>query len=200
MAKNSSGGLPASSGPARRRYAVLDRDGTIIVEKNYLSDPSQVELLSSAAKGLREMSSLGLGLVVVTNQSGIGRGYFTGSMLDQIHQRLTDLLGQHGVYLDGIYHCPHTPQDECECRKPKLDLLLRAAKENNFEPSACFVVGDKGSDIQLGKGVGATTILVNTGYGQETAKDPDVQPDFTVSGLSEVSETILSLLDPLPHS
>ena len=188
-----------SDGQNPRRYIVLDRDGTIILEKHYLSSPNQVELLSGAAEGLRDMSAMGFGLVVVTNQSGIGRGYFTEETLDRVNQKMIDLLGEHDVYLDGIYHCPHTPQDACSCRKPKPELLLKAAKDKHFDPSKCFVVGDKGSDIQLGKAVGATTILVNTGYGREAAKDFNVQPDFIVDGLSNVLENISHHLGPLPR-
>jgi D-glycero-D-manno-heptose 1,7-bisphosphate phosphatase len=183
-----------------KRFVVLDRDGTIIVEKNYLSEPDQVELLPGVAKGLRKLMAMGLGLLVITNQSGIGRGYFTESRLGQINRRMVDILYEYGVILNGIYHCPHTPQDECNCRKPRLGLLETAAKDKGFDPSTCFVVGDKGSDIELGNRAGATTILVTTGYGLETAKDTTVRPDFTVSGLDETSETILGILNPLPRN
>ena len=183
---------------AQQRFVVLDRDGTIIVEKNYLSEPDQVELLPGVVNGLQKLVDIGLGLVVVTNQSGIGRGFFTESKLKQINQRMTNLLSEHGIVLDGIYHCPHTPQDDCQCRKPRTGLLDMAAKENGFDPAACFVVGDKESDIELGKRAGATTILVTTGYGQETANNSAVQPDFTLPGLEETTDTILGLLNLSP--
>ena len=198
MPKGESG--DSSTAFPQKRFVVLDRDGTIIVEKHYISEPGQVELLPGTGKGLQKLSAVGLGLVVVTNQSGIGRGYFTESKLEQINRRMTDLLSKHGVVLDGIYHCPHTPQNDCQCRKPRLGLLDMAADDNGFDPATCFVVGDKESDIELGKRAGATTILVTTGYGQDTANDSTIRPDFTLSGLEETSETILGLLDPLPRT
>ena len=196
MPKEQLGDTPAHI--TQQRFVVLDRDGTVIVEKNYLSEPDQVELLPGVVNGLNKLAAVGLGLVVVTNQSGIGRGYFTESKLEQINQRMADLLSEHGIILDGIYHCPHTPQDDCQCRKPRTGLLDMAAKENYFDPANCFVVGDKGSDIELGKRARATTILVTTGYGQQTAKDSTVQPDFTLPGLEETTETILGLLNLSP--
>ena len=189
-----------SDNPSSRRCVVLDRDGTIIVEKNYLSAPDQVELLPGAAEGLKQMSAMGLGLVVVSNQSGIGRGYFTESRLQEVHQRMSDLLASHDVYLDAIYHCPHTPENGCACRKPRTGLLDRAANDCRFDPATCFVVGDKESDIKLGQGVGATTILVTTGYGKETAVTSKSVPDFTVDGLQEASQAILMICNSVPES
>jgi D-glycero-D-manno-heptose 1,7-bisphosphate phosphatase len=92
---------------SQRRFAVLDRDGTIIVERHYLSDASQVELIPGVAGGLRHLREMGLGLIVITNQSGIGRGFFDQARLDLIHQRLRELLQAEGVNLDDIYSCPH---------------------------------------------------------------------------------------------
>jgi D-glycero-D-manno-heptose 1,7-bisphosphate phosphatase len=149
----------------RLRFVALDRDGTIIVERQYLSSPEQVELLPGAAPGLRAMREMGLGLVVVTNQSAVGRGYFDMARLEEIHERLRQLLRAEGVELAGIYVCPHAPQDRCACRKPLPGLLLQAARELGFDPAAAVVIGDKPCDIELGRGLGASTILVRTGYG-----------------------------------
>ena len=155
----------------RRRWVVLDRDGTIIEEKHYLSDPGDVELIPGAAKGLRQLREMDLGLVVITNQSGIGRGYFDGARLDLIHQRVSELLALEEVYLDGFYHCPHLPEDNCLCRKPRTGLLELAAKDLDFDPQAALVIGDKASDVEMGQRVGATTLLVRTGYGAEVERD-----------------------------
>jgi D-glycero-D-manno-heptose 1,7-bisphosphate phosphatase len=168
---------------AGRRFVLLDRDGTINVERNYLATPAGVELLPGAAEGLRAMRALGLGLVVITNQSGIGRGLFDLETLQAIHARLDALLADAGVRLDGTYWCPHVPDDGCECRKPKPGLVLQAARELGFDPARAFVVGDKRVDIELGRGVGATTILVTTGYGAAEQLDPAVQPDAVVPDL-----------------
>ena len=178
----------------RRRFAVLDRDGTIIVERHYLSDPRQVELIHGAASGLREMSEMGLGLVVITNQSAIDRGFFDEARLDLIHQRLRELLDVEGVRLDGIYVCPHTPEDDCPCRKPRPGLIELAAKQLGFDPQACFVIGDKACDIELGQWVGATTFLVRTGYGAQVAAETTVTADHLVDDLWEAAQVVQRLL------
>lgn len=128
-----------------RRFVLLDRDGTLIVDRHYLADPQGVELLPGVGAGLRQMRELGLGLVVITNQSGVGRGYFTLEQVEQVHQRLGQLLAVEQVQLDGIYSCPHTPADGCSCRKPATGLVEKAASELDFEPQSCFVVGDRHS-------------------------------------------------------
>jgi D-glycero-D-manno-heptose 1,7-bisphosphate phosphatase len=152
---------------SQRRFVALDRDGTLIVERHYLSYPDQVELLPGAAQGLRQLRQLGLGLVIVTNQSGIGRGYFDEAQLTLIHQR----LGQ-----------------------PRPGLLQAAAQVWNFVPESCFVIGDKPSDIELGQQVGATTLLVRTGYGAQVATEGTTYPDYIVDDLAEAAKIIETLL------
>jgi len=180
---------------ARRRFVVLDRDGTINVERGYLSSLDQVELLPGAACGLRAMRNLGLGLIVITNQSAVGRGYFHAARLEEIHARLRELLAGEGVTIDGIYVCPHTPEDGCSCRKPLPGLIELAAEELAFDPTGCFVIGDKLSDIQLGSAVGATTLLVRTGYGAEAATSREVVADYVVDDLAAAAGVIASRLD-----
>ena len=169
-----------------RRFVLLDRDGTIIPERHYLADESQVELLPGVAGALRRLQQMGLGLVVLTNQSGIGRGLFDDARVQAIHRRLADLLAAAGVLLDGIYYCPHTPTDNCRCRKPETGLVELAAKELHFDPHTSFVVGDKPCDITLGQRIRATTFLVRTGYGQETASSNTTTPGFVIDGLGDV--------------
>src|SRR5262249_56145342 len=150
----------------RRRFVMLDRDGTLIYERHYLSDPDGVELLPGAAEALRALRELGLGLVVVTARSGVGRGFFDAASLDEIHARMNALLVARGVALDGIYVCPHVPADGCSCRKPGTALVARAAADLGFDPQEGFVIGDTAKDMQLGKRVGAATILVFTRYAE----------------------------------
>lgn len=184
-----------------RRFVLLDRDGTINVERQYLSHPKQVELLPGAVEGLRTMQSLGLGLVVVSNQSGIARGYFDEARVDAIHKRLEKLLLAEGVSLAGIFVCPHGPHDNCACRKPKPGMARAAAREYGFELRQTFVIGDKPSDIELGRAVGATTLLVRTGYGALWAAQHEgatllslshmsSPPDHIVADLREAAEVI----------
>jgi len=176
------------------RYVVLDRDGTLNYERHYLAVPNQLALLPGVGQGLRQLRELGLGLVVITNQSGIGRGFFDEVRLEAIHARLRELLEAEGVWLDGIYFCPHTPEDRCQCRKPATGLLERAAQELGFDPQACFVIGDKSCDIELGQRVGATTFLVRTGYGIEVEADSMVTPDYVVDDVLAAAQVIQCLL------
>jgi len=178
----------------RQRFAILDRDGTVIKEKHYLSDPDEVELIPGAAEGLRILREMDLGLVVLTNQSGLGRGYFNQATLDAVHERMTGLLAEEGVRLDGIYYCPHLPGEECDCRKPKDALLRRAAADLKFNPAKSFVIGDKPCDIELGRRVGATTILVATGHGSQFIHDPFVGADYVMDDLLAAAQAVRARL------
>ncbi|TAN58341.1 MAG: HAD family hydrolase [Rhodospirillales bacterium] len=164
-----------------RRFVLIDRDGTLNVERDYLSDPAGLELIPGAAEGLRLLRQLGFGLAVITNQSGIARGYFTPKDLDSIHARLAELLKYEEITLDGVYICPHGPDDDCDCRKPLPGLALQAAAELGFDPSQAFVIGDKAVDVDLGRAVGAKTILVRTGYGK--GYEGKCQPDHVADDL-----------------
>ena len=175
-------------------WVAVDRDGTIIQERHYLSDPDNVELIPGAAEGLRQLNKEGINIVVITNQSGSGRGYFDEPRLDQIHQRLTQLLETEAVHLKGIYFCPHTPEDDCLCRKPGIALLESAAMEMGLAPEACVVIGDKASDIQMGQRAGATTVLVRTGYGAEVEKSGIASPDHVANGLLEAAGIVQRLI------
>ena len=162
---------------------ILDRDGTLIEERHYLSDPAQVRVLDGVADALRAFEALGLQLVVVTNQSGIGRGLLDETRLGEIHGRMRRLLEDDGALLGPIYHCPHLPAAECGCRKPRPGLVQQAARELTFDPRACVVIGDKACDVQLGQALGARSILVRTGYGAEQASLCGDQADAVVDDL-----------------
>lgn len=177
-----------------RRFVLIDRDGTLNVEKNYLSDPDQLELIPGAGEALRRFKRLGLGVAVVTNQSGIARGYFDDKKLAEIHERLQSLIAAEGGLIDGIYLCPHGPQDDCTCRKPLPGMVDQAVSEHGFDPAKSFVIGDKAADIQLGRAVGATTVLVRTGYGFQVEQKGEADPDFVVDDLLQASMVIERLL------
>jgi D-glycero-D-manno-heptose 1,7-bisphosphate phosphatase len=172
---------------------VLDRDGTIIEEREYLSDPEQVTLIPGAAGALRELHQMGLGLVVITNQSGVGRGFFDQGQLERVHERLKQLLDREGVRLDGLYVCPHEPDDDCLCRKPKLGLLRKAAQDLGFRLENSIVIGDKESDIEMGREAGALTFLVTTGYGARFART--ARADFVVGDLAAAAESLRGLVE-----
>jgi D-glycero-D-manno-heptose 1,7-bisphosphate phosphatase len=174
----------------KRRFIVLDRDGTIIEEVPYLSDPKQIALIPGAGKALWELSDMGFGLVVITNQSAVGRGYFDVAQLTRIHYRLLEMLRAEKVTLDGLYYCPHTPQDQCFCRKPHTGLIQKASEDLNFDLSGSIVIGDKVSDIEMGCRVGAMTMLVRTGYGAQVAYEQKAAPDYIVDDLPAAVEVI----------
>jgi D-glycero-D-manno-heptose 1,7-bisphosphate phosphatase len=176
-----------------KRFVLLDRDGTIVAERNYLSHPDQIELIPGAAEGLKRLSQLGFGLLVITNQSGIARGYFDEGRLAQIHGRMCDMLAEHDIRLDGIYVCPHMPEDDCGCRKPRVGLVVTAAAELGFDPTGCFMVGDKPCDIELGRRVGAGTFLVRTGYGTQHESGKTAQADYVVDDLLGVARIIAQI-------
>jgi D-glycero-D-manno-heptose 1,7-bisphosphate phosphatase len=173
---------------AAPRTVILDRDGTIVVDRDYLDDPAQLQFLPGALEGLRLLRERGHRLVVVTNQSGVGRGRFPLARVAEVHARLGHLLREAGAAIDGIYYCPHRPEDRCECRKPKPALVLQAAAELGFEPAASVVIGDKSSDIELGRNLGATTMLVSaTG---RTSDGTPAAPDYVVRDLLEAARLL----------
>lgn len=176
---------------AADRYVLLDRDGTLIVEKNYLADPAGVELLSGVGEGLRLLLAAGWKLLVVTNQSGVGRGWFTVDDVRRIHDRLGELLAPYGVSFAGIYLCPHTPDEQCDCRKPRPGMIEQAVRELQFDPRESVMIGDKALDIELGQAVGARTILVTTGYGAEVHARGDAQADFVCADLRQAAQWII---------
>ncbi len=148
-----------------KNYILLDRDGTIIFDKHYLSDPEGVEIIPNAEKGLKIMLEAGFGLIVVTNQSGIGRGYYSVEDMNSVNSKMEALLSKSDIKFDAIYHCPHTPDQACNCRKPATEMFDKAIAEFNLEPTQCYVIGDKICDIELGLAKGADAILVRTGKG-----------------------------------
>ncbi|WP_028586479.1 D-glycero-alpha-D-manno-heptose-1,7-bisphosphate 7-phosphatase [Desulfocurvus vexinensis] len=145
---------------------ILDRDGTVIVDRHYLADPAGVELLPGAGAALARLARAGLRLHLASNQSGIGRGYFTEADQRAVQARLAALLAEHGVTLAGAVHCPHAPEEHCACRKPAPGLWLALARDWGLDPAATVMVGDKDADVGLGLGAGlAAAILVLTGKG-----------------------------------
>lgn len=171
------------------RVVILDRDGTIVIDRNYLSDPAGLEFEVGAAEGLRSMYGHGYRLVVITNQSGIGRGLFSHQRLQEIHDRLRQMVESIGVRLEGIYYCPHLPDAGCLCRKPQIELFNRAASELGFDPSSAVVIGDKMTDIEFGHRAGAATVLVGADSSR-LAHGP--KPDFIVRDLVQAVEVIAS--------
>lgn len=156
----------------------IDRDGVLIVDKDYLADPAGVELLPGVPAALRAAAAAGYALVGISNQSGVGRGLFGEAELTAVMRRVDEALAEAGTALDAMYYCPHAPADGCRCRKPGPGLLEEAAAAFRWDPSRSWVVGDKASDVELGRRHGLGAVLVATGYGAgEAARVASARPD-----------------------
>jgi D,D-heptose 1,7-bisphosphate phosphatase len=174
----------------RQPAIFVDRDDTLMVDVNYCDDPRLVQLIPGAAEGIRELRRAGYMVIIVTNQSGIGRGYFSVETLGKIHESLRDKLRERDADYDAVYYCPHLPDDGCDCRKPKPGLLLRAASDLNIDLSASYAIGDRDLDVEAGRAAGTRTVLVlNSDREQgENCK----AADFIVSSLEEAAKLILT--------
>ncbi len=183
-----------------RPAVLLDRDGTIIEDAGYLEALDQVRLFPWTIDALRLVRRAGFALVVVTNQSGVARGYFPESRVHEVHAHLDGLLARGGARIDGYYHCPHFPAlsdspfaIDCDCRKPKPGLALRAARDLDLDLSRSFVVGDKWTDIGLARAVGATGVLVEAGNTAAADAPPSgLIADAIVTNLIEAASWIIS--------
>ena len=140
------------------RALFLDRDGTLIVDVGYPRDPAQVELIAGAIDSLRDLER-DWALVIVSNQSGIGRGLITAPEATAVHDRMIEMFAAHGIAFAGVYYCPHAPDAGCACRKPAPGLLEQAARELDLDLAASVIVGDKPSDVAAGLAVGARGVL-----------------------------------------
>jgi D-glycero-D-manno-heptose 1,7-bisphosphate phosphatase len=155
-----------------RPAAFIDRDGTLTEEVGYVNHPGRLRLLPRSAEAIRRLNAAGVAAVVVTNQAGVARGYFSEEVLQATTAELQKQLKRAGASLDGIYICPHHPTEgeppfraQCECRKPKPGLVLRATSELGLDLTASTVIGDRPSDLAMADAVGARGVLVLTGYG-----------------------------------
>jgi D-glycero-D-manno-heptose 1,7-bisphosphate phosphatase len=178
-----------------RPAVFLDRDGTISEEVGYLNDASQFRMFPFAIGAIRRLNDANLPVIVVTNQSGVGRGFFPEAMVHTVHEVMSQQLADGGAHLKAIYYCPHTSDDECECRKPKPGLLRRAAGEHRIDLRSSFVVGDRYGDVELAHGAGGRGILVRTGYGDQDLRENRAawpkQPDFVADDLAAAVDWIL---------
>ncbi len=155
----------------RRPALFLDRDGTLVHDEGYMSDPTRLRFKRNVVNGIRRIVAMGYVPVVITNQAGVGRGYFTIKQLDAMHARLQAMLRARGIELAGIYACPHHPDDGCACRKPKPGLLKRAARDLGLDLRRSVMIGDTDRDVGAGRAVGATSILIGKGKADYAARD-----------------------------
>lgn len=192
--------LARQRGVAPRSGVFMDRDGTLVVERGYLSDPAELEFLPGAAAALHDLKAAGLPLIVISNQSGVGRGLFPLSRVYEVMARLRVDARAAGIELDGIYFCPHRPEDGCACRKPGTLLLERAAEDHLLSLRGSFMVGDKLLDVETVQRAGGQGVLVRSGYGREEERAlggaaDGRAPDHVCDGLADASAWILARLE-----
>ena len=166
----------------------LDRDGTLMRDVDYCGDPAKVEVFPGATAALRRLKTAGYKLIVITNQSGIGRGYFNEAEYREVESEFLRQLGD-GL-IDGSYHCPDLPGANSMRRKPALGMIHEAQRDHRIDLARSFFIGDKTSDIECGRNAGVRTILVQTGYG---AKMIDCRADWIVQDLEHAAEVILGV-------
>lgn len=176
-----------------KRAVFFDRDGTLNVEKRYLCDPEKLELVEDIIPALKQIQEAGFELLIVTNQSGIGRGYYTLDDMHAVNTKLIHLLKEQGISFAKIYFAPEAPEQPSYGRKPSPQFLLDAADEFNLDLSRSFMIGDKLSDLQCGWNAGVqASLLVMTGYGKQVNLSPDSQTGtlIEVDSLTEAADYI----------
>lgn len=170
----------------------IDRDGVINQDLGkYITKPEDFLFLPNAVEALKKLYKSEYKVIIITNQGGIGKGIYTKEDMEAIHEKMHKLLKEKDVEIDGLYYCPHHPNENCECRKPRIGMVKKAIKEHDIDVKNSFFIGDKTSDIKAGKDAGCKTFLVKTGYAGHD-KAYDAEPDFVVSDLLEAVNKILT--------
>lgn len=186
-------------GDQRLHAAVfLDRDGTINVEKDYLYRPNDFEFISGAPQAIARLKQAGYKVIVVTNQSGVARGYFTENEVHLLHDYIQRELARFDCAIDAFYICPHHPEHgqgsykvDCSCRKEQPGMILQAASDHGIDLSRSFMVGDKRADVEAGRAAGCRSILVRTGYGASEEKKLGTNDAIIVNDLTQAADYIL---------
>jgi len=180
----------------------LDRDGTINEQMGYINHLSRFKMFPEAVSAIQRLNKAGIPVIVVTNQSGLARGYFPESLLDEVHKCMRRQLAENGAHVDGIYICPHHPEakeekyrENCDCRKPQNGLFLKAANDLQIDLSKSYVVGDRWSDLKAAARCKAKGILVLTGYGKGDYEfigpNQEIQPHYVAENLQDAVSFIL---------
>lgn len=175
----------------------MDKDGTLIVDLPFNVNPDLIRLQDHAIEGLKRMKQLGYELIVISNQSGVARGYFEESTLRQVEERLRELLAEHDITLDAFYYCPHHPKGsveryaiDCPSRKPQPGMILKAAKDRDIDLDQSWMIGDILHDIEAGNRAGCRTILIDNGNETEWVMNDFNHPDFTVRTINDAATKI----------
>ena len=175
----------------QNRFIILDRDGTIVIdEKGYTHKIEDLKFFPDAFKALNLLKD-SFRFIIITNQSGIGRGYYTEQDFHKFNSHIVKELEKKGIKIEKTYFCPHTPEENCDCRKPKTKFIKEAEKEFNINLKESFVIGDHPCDIKLGKKAGCKTIYLLTGHGKKHKTELNAKPDFTANNLLEAAQWII---------
>ena len=181
----------------KNKAVFLDRDGTINEEVGYLDSLEQLRIFPAAFDAVRMINKAGMKVVVVTNQSGVARGFFDEDFVNTVHARINELFREKGAFIDRFYYCPHHPTEGigkyrilCDCRKPAPGMLMKASGEIGIDLSSSYVVGDMAKDIELANNVGAKGILVRTGYGKNVNVS-DIKPACIAKDILDAAEWIM---------
>ncbi len=172
----------------------LDRDGTIVEDNDgYINNPSRVKILPLASEAIKKFNEAGFKVIVITNQSGIGRGYFDGKTLGLIHQKMIELLAENKVLVDDIFYCPHIDEDRCTCRKPLPGMIAEAVLKHDIDLAESWAIGDSERDIAAGKNAGCRTILISNNKNAKTeadyiAENLEIASSLLTSHLAESSQ------------
>lgn len=197
--------LPANKPESKRPVVFLDRDGTLNVERGYIHELENLDLIDGAAQAIKTLNQNGIAAILVTNQTGAARGFYPEEHILALNKRLCDLLENEGAHLDAVYYCPHLSKVEggkidpyaivCDCRKPEVGLVEQAYKEHqNLEKALSYVVGDKSTDVELAINCGAKGVLVKTGYGEKVLSGEyqwKVTPNHLAESITEAVDWIL---------
>lgn len=177
----------------KRKAVFLDRDGTIVVHEPYLSSPNQLKLLPNASHGIRLFKEYGYLIIVITNQSGVARGFFDEKRLTLVHRKLMDMLEDEGVVIDDLYYCPHHTEGiiehykvDCDCRKPKPGMILDAARKYHIDLTQSLMIGDSETDMLAGKNAGCRCVLIKNDW-SSASTNIVIRIDYVVKDLLEAA-------------
>ncbi|HEY9723009.1 MAG TPA: HAD family hydrolase [Oscillatoriaceae cyanobacterium] len=183
----------------------LDRDGTLNVEAGYIRNLDDLRLMPGAADAIRRLNAVGVPAILATNQSGPARGYYPESWVQALNARLMSLLAAEGAHLDDVFYCPHHPEgvveaftQDCRCRKPETGMLEDAAAKHGLDLSACYMIGDKSTDVEVGQRAGCRTVLLRSGFGEQVLAGTyqwPVEPDHIALTVVEAIDWVLTDLE-----
>jgi D,D-heptose 1,7-bisphosphate phosphatase len=182
----------------KNKAIFIDKDGTLIPDIPYNVDPEKISLQEGALEGLYQLQQAGYLLIIISNQSGVARGFFKEEALNAVQHKIESLLAERGVVLNGFYYCPHYPNAaiqeyavECDCRKPQPGMLLQAARELDIDLSQSWMIGDILNDVEAGKKAGCKTVLINNGNEREWQESSLRSPDYKAKNIEEAAAQIL---------